>query len=120
MERMIRLGGVIQMIGGTALAALAWARVETAAAVIFPCAMVLFGGGLVVPNCTAAALSHHPRIAGSASALLGFSQMATGATFGWVVGRLYNGTTIPMASTICAVVFASALSIRLLVRRERS
>ncbi len=56
--------------------------------------------GFVMPNATALALSDHPRIAGSASALLGVLQYAVGATVAPLVGAFGTATALPMAIVI--------------------
>ena len=53
--------------------------------------------GLVFPNATALALADHPRTAGSASALLGLSQFATGALAAPLAGVGGSHTALPMA-----------------------
>jgi len=53
--------------------------------------------GLVFPNATALALADHPRTAGSASALLGLSQFATGAVAAPLAGVGGSHTALPMA-----------------------
>lgn len=70
----------------------------------------LFSLGLLVPNCTALALAPFTYNAGSASALIGFIQMITGAGVSAMVSLLHNGTTFPMVfgmffcGTICFLI----------------
>lgn len=70
----------------------------------------LFSLGLLVPNCTALALAPFTYNAGSASALIGFIQMITGAGVSALVSILHNGTVFPMAfgmffcGTICFLI----------------
>lgn len=56
----------------------------------------LFSLGLLVPNCTALALAPFTYNAGSASALIGFIQMITGAGLSALVSILHNSTMFPM------------------------
>lgn len=56
----------------------------------------LFSLGLLVPNCTALALAPFTYNAGSASALIGFIQMITGAGLSALVSILHNNTMFPM------------------------
>jgi DHA1 family bicyclomycin/chloramphenicol resistance-like MFS transporter len=53
--------------------------------------------GFLVPTATVGALRHHGGQAGSASAMMGMMQFAIGASGGFVVGWLTNGTGVPMA-----------------------
>jgi DHA1 family bicyclomycin/chloramphenicol resistance-like MFS transporter len=84
------------------MALLALAGVEHVAAVVLPMLVFFLGAGFNMPSGMAGALAPYPKAAGVASALLGFVQMVVGATAGLAVGRLHDGTTVPMALAICA------------------
>src|SRR5947199_110224 len=71
--------------------------------------------GFVMPNATALALSDHPRIAGSASALLGVLQYAVGATVAPLVGAFGTATALPMAIVIGTLGCSALLVFVLLV-----
>ena len=58
--------------------------------------------GLVMPSSAVLALEDHGKIAGTASALLGTIQFATGACVIGVVGRFLDGTARPMLAGIAA------------------
>ena len=116
LERLIRFGVLAGALGAILMIGLALAKVQTIPAVVGPIAVCFFGAGLTLPNSTAAAIMPHGRIAGSASALLGFLQMSCGAVTGWVVGRLHDGTTLPTAAVVCAMWIAAAV-VRALVLR---
>jgi DHA1 family bicyclomycin/chloramphenicol resistance-like MFS transporter len=75
--------------------------------------------GLVIPSTMVLALEDHGPIAGMASALGGTLQMVTGGLMIVVVSLFFDGTALPMVSTIafCAV-GGLALSIATLRRRE--
>jgi MFS transporter, DHA1 family, multidrug resistance protein len=66
--------------------------------------------GLVMPNATALALADHPRVAGSASGLLGVLQFIVGAATAPLVGVGGTGTALPMAITIAVLGVGGALS----------
>ncbi|MEU5883580.1 multidrug effflux MFS transporter [Spirillospora sp. NPDC047279] len=74
-------------------------------AVILPALfLVVAAQGLVLPNSTALALTGRPpRIAGSASALLGLGQFAIGGA----AAPLAGGTAVPMAVTIAVCALAA-------------
>jgi len=55
-------------------------------------------------------------MAGTASALLGFIQLSIGATVGFLVGRLYDGTPVPMAAAIGLCTWGALVSFFLLAR----
>ena len=107
--RMIRLGVLVCLSGGVIMLGLAASHVQTVAAVIAPVSLIFAGSGLLLPNCTALAIAPHARMAGTASALLGFIQMGLAACIGGAVGRLYDGTTLPMAAVIAASTLAAAI-----------
>jgi DHA1 family bicyclomycin/chloramphenicol resistance-like MFS transporter len=68
--------------------------------------------GFVLPNSTALALRDHPRVAGSASALLGVLQYLIAATVAPLVGLVGTSSAVPMAIVI-ATLAASAVLVRL-------
>ena len=67
-------------------------HIVTVASVLGPMALWTMGIGISLPNSMAGALSPFPRIAGSASALMGFMQMGVGAVGSIAVARLHDGT----------------------------
>jgi MFS transporter, DHA1 family, multidrug resistance protein len=72
------------------------------------------GIGIALPNSMAGALSPFPRIAGSASALMGFMQMGVGAVGSITVARLHDGTVTPPATALlCFAVIGFGLWWRL-------
>ncbi|BCH24195.1 Bcr/CflA family drug resistance efflux transporter [Mesorhizobium sp. L-8-10] len=69
-------------------------------------AVMLFVGygflGLVIPTTAVLALEEHGAIAGTASALMGTLQFATGAVAMAIVGLFFDGTSLPMIVGIAA------------------
>ena len=74
--------------------------------------------GVVFPNATALALADHPRVAGSASGLLGVLQFIVGAAAAPLVGVGGTGTAVPMAATIAAL-GVGGLAVATLVAADR-
>jgi DHA1 family bicyclomycin/chloramphenicol resistance-like MFS transporter len=72
--------------------------------------VAVFGswGALIVPNATALAMADHPDSAGSASALLGIIQYATGAVVAPLVGLAGSGSAVPFAVVIALCSGAAA------------
>jgi MFS transporter, DHA1 family, multidrug resistance protein len=62
--------------------------------------------GLVIPTTSVLAMDAHGEIAGTASALMGTLQFATGAVAMVVAGAFFDGTSLPMVAgiAICAVI----------------
>jgi MFS transporter, DHA1 family, multidrug resistance protein len=73
--------------------------------------------GLVLPNATALALADHPRVAGSASGLLGVLQFIVGAAAAPLVGAGGTGTALPMATVIAVLAAGAVLSATMLAAR---
>jgi DHA1 family bicyclomycin/chloramphenicol resistance-like MFS transporter len=73
--------------------------------------------GLVFPNATALALADHPRVAGSASGLLGVLQFIVGAAAAPLVGVAGTATALPMALTIAVLGVGGVLSATMLASR---
>jgi DHA1 family bicyclomycin/chloramphenicol resistance-like MFS transporter len=73
--------------------------------------------GLVFPNATALALADHPRVAGSASGLLGVLQFIVGAAAAPLVGVAGTATALPMALTIAVLGVGGVVSATVLASR---
>ena len=107
--RLVILGLALSLASGAMLAA--WCLVELSPWAMFvPMAISSVGNGLSQPPAIAAGLSVYPRIAGSASGLLGFLQMMIAALGTWVIGRLpqQSGSSmviVVVASLTLALVF---------------
>jgi DHA1 family bicyclomycin/chloramphenicol resistance-like MFS transporter len=63
--------------------------------------------GLVIPSTMVLALEDHGPIAGMASALAGTLQMLTGAAIIALVSRVFDGTALPMVTTIALCALAA-------------
>lgn len=101
LDRMIRIGTAVQILGGWTLLALALIPPAGVGpqvlAIVLPVFVFMVGAGLTLPNAMAAAVSRFPRMAGLASSLLGFVQMGIAALVGIAVGHGTDGTALPMA-----------------------
>lgn len=111
-DRMIAVGLACVLAGGLPMALLAFADVRTASAVVAPMTVFMIGAGLILPNALAGAVGPYPTKAGSASALLGFTQMTGAALVGALVGHLHDGTARPMALAIALAGIAATLAFR--------
>lgn len=108
-SRVLRIGTALASLSGIAVAALALSGAGVAG-VLMPMAVYFFACALVIPNATAGAIGPFPTKAGAVSALLGFLQMGLGATAGFTVGLLHDGTTLPMTGTIAVMGTLSAVA----------
>lgn len=116
-DRTIALGNGFQLLGGLAGLGLALAGVFEVASVVAPAAVFFFGSGFALPNATAGAINPFPRMAGAASALMGFLQMAAAALLGAVVGQVQDADPGPMMAAIAGSGLVAVLAHRLIVRR---
>ncbi|UCH72954.1 MAG: multidrug effflux MFS transporter [Rhodospirillales bacterium] len=85
------------------------------ARVIGPMMLFVFGFGLVMPSSTALALHPFPRIAGSASAMMGFLQISVGAAGSLALSVVYNGSAFSLGLTMIGMAALGATGYLLLV-----
>ncbi|MEE8271123.1 MAG: multidrug effflux MFS transporter [Alphaproteobacteria bacterium] len=104
-DRMIGMGVGFSLLGGLTMLALALVGFMTPMALFGPMVLYAIGNGLTIPNGIAGAISVHPRIAGAASGLAGFLQMAIGAGASALVGHLVAESQLPLA----VMIFSAAL-----------
>jgi DHA1 family bicyclomycin/chloramphenicol resistance-like MFS transporter len=119
-DRMIRWGLLLQLVIGVTAVVLGDALFWLGPAVIFiPQTLISFGNGIVISNAVAAAVSVRPEVAGTASGISGFVQMAMGAAVAQFAGWVLAGasTALPMTLTVVAVSLAGVTAFALLVRR---
>ncbi|MBI3507092.1 MAG: multidrug effflux MFS transporter [Proteobacteria bacterium] len=120
-NRMLVLGAAINLVGGgtmlaVTLAGLTVPGVTGAAFVVGPMAVYMIGMGINMPNAQGGALGPYPHMAGSASALMGFLQMACAALVGIAFGRLHGGTPVVLAALVLFCALAVTASLVFLVR----
>ena len=94
------------------MVALWFAGLHTAIAIVGPMVIYSFGVGLTLPQAMAGAMMPFPRMAGAASALVGFLQMASGALAGALVGAALDGASpSPMIFTIAVMGACTCLAV---------
>lgn len=86
--------------------------------IVLPVLFVTLGIGLVLPQAMALALMPFPHMAATASAMMGFMQMAAASLAGFLVGIFLIDKPLPMTLVILATVTASAASYWLLLHRR--
>ena len=114
------------LLAGLGASAVAGVGVLAAIAADAPLGLVLtplFVGvatiGFVMPNATALALTNHPHVAGSASALIGTTQFAIAAVVAPLVGIAGRDTALPLGIAL-AVLGTAALVTGIVVPRPRA
>jgi DHA1 family bicyclomycin/chloramphenicol resistance-like MFS transporter len=105
---MMRAGATVSLAGAAAILGCVLAGLWTPAALFVPAMLICHANALSAPNSTAAAIMVRPDIAGAASGLLGFLQLAISAAFAQGVAELENGTPWPLA---IAIFVANALAL---------
>jgi DHA1 family bicyclomycin/chloramphenicol resistance-like MFS transporter len=106
---------VLATAAGATLVVTALSGVGGLVGVIVPLWTVLFASGLAIPNVPALALARHGEAAGTASAMLGATQMGVGAVVSPLVGVLGNDAVA--MGTVVAAGSALALAVLLAVVR---
>ena len=117
-DQILVRGLIIAVVSGALMAGLAVTGVYNVWAMILPQALFMVGTGMVLPQTMAGAMANFPHMAGSASALYGFGQMAVAAAAGVLVGQLHDGTSMVMAVIIASCACAALASYLLLVQRH--
>jgi MFS transporter, DHA1 family, multidrug resistance protein len=117
--RMIWIGGTACVASGLAMLIVgSWATGPWGAlAVVAPMIGYTTGMGIVMPNGQAGALGPFAHMAGAASALMGFLQMAIAALVGIAFGQFHDGTPLPMALLVAASGICCLASFVVLARR---
>jgi DHA1 family bicyclomycin/chloramphenicol resistance-like MFS transporter len=115
-RRLVLSGTALGTLAGSVMLLLAVVQAG-AWGVLLPMFLCMFGTGLVIPNAIAAALAPYPGMAGAASALMGFVQMALAAVVGVAVGHAFDGSAVPMALAVALCGWSALAAWWGLVRR---
>ncbi len=111
---LLPFGLVLAAVAGAVLLVLAATGTGGIVGVVAPLWTVLFAVGLVLPNAPTLALARHGEAAGTASALLGATQMGVGAIVSPLVGVLGNdavamGAVMTGGAVVALVVLVSVV-----------
>jgi len=111
---LLPFGLVLATVAGAVLLVLAATGTGGIVGVVAPLWTVLFAVGLVLPNAPTLALARHGEAAGTASALLGATQMGVGAIVSPLVGVLGNdavamGAVMTGGAVVALVVLVSVV-----------
>jgi len=119
-DRMAKIGNYLTFPG--TLFAVAWAFLFelNLTALFVPMFLVCLCHGISQPNLIAGAVSVNPRLAGSASGLLGCFQMSLGAMTTFVVGHIQDDTMLPVTLTVLLSCSAAWFFHRVAIRAART
>lgn len=107
-HRMVTMGSVLGVSGVLIAIVLQLLGFHHPLALFVPVAAATLGNGISLPNAQAGAINEFPNMAGSASGLTGFLQMALSALAAQLVALLFNGTVYPM---LLLMLLASVISL---------
>lgn len=108
-RRLFVVGIITALIASVSLTIVTYLQVPSALLIMMPITLTTFSIGLVMPQATAIALIPFPHMAATASALMGFMQMAMAGVAGWLVGVFLVDEPLPMALVLLATAVLSAL-----------
>lgn len=105
-DRMILIGTAISVVPALALGGFYLQGLFTPVSLFGCMGIIALGNGMSIPNGIAGAISIDPRLAGAASGISGFTQMASGALSSMLVGSLLVDTAAPLVIVMasCAVI----------------
>jgi len=115
-NRMLVLGTSIATIAGGAMLSASLLSIHNLYWLISCQVVFMIAVGMVMPQAMAGAMGPFPKMAGTASALLGFTQSAIAAVVGLVVGHSHTGTPTVMAASIAAMGTLALLSYLIIIK----
>lgn len=114
-DTMTAIGAATVLFGGVLMLSATLLDVVTPVTVVGSMMVFMIGFGIAAPNSRAGAMAPFPQIAGAASALIGFAEMAMAALGSSLIATLYDGTAVPMGVIVFTMGAASALSYLLVI-----
>jgi DHA1 family bicyclomycin/chloramphenicol resistance-like MFS transporter len=119
-DRVVIIGHSISLTGGACLLGFTLADALSFASLFLPMALVTFGRGLSQPTAQSAAISCAPTSAATASGLLGFIQLLTGAVIAQIMPLFFDEGALPVAICILAAPIAALAAHRCSMKKNRS
>lgn len=113
-SRVVLLGAIFAASSGGVMAALAWGGVASPWAVLLPMFVFAAGNGVARPPAMAGAMIPFERMAGLASAVLGFAQMVLASLYNISFSMLIELDQVALASGIAAAAGANIVLLLLL------
>jgi len=120
LDRMLAYGTLLAAVAGLMFAGFIFSGRLSVVTLMGPMTLYAYAMGIIIHNAMAGAVTPYREMAGAASALLGFIQMASAASATFLVGLAYDGTAIPMAIGVGGLSVTGAILFRLTVWRHRS
>jgi len=114
--RMIRLGSGLSLGGAGLMLALALIGLRAPWALFVPMTLQALGAGMSIANATAGAESTDPQRAGTASGLLGFTQMLVAGLASTALGFFLGASIYPVIVALVLAALAAFLAAALVIR----
>ncbi|HWK47591.1 MAG TPA: multidrug effflux MFS transporter [Stellaceae bacterium] len=114
-ETILQVGLGIIALCGLGIATAARFDLAGLAGVMVPMTGYVFAIGILLPNSTAAAMEPLSEMAGVASSLLGFLQMAGAGLVGYLLSMFYDHTALPMSVSVAALGLAACAAYYIIV-----
>jgi MFS transporter, DHA1 family, multidrug resistance protein len=111
-QRMMRAGALIALAGTVTMAALAVAGICHPLAVFVPGMLIGFANAIAAPSSTIGAISRAPAMAGAASGLLGFLQLATAAVATQIVAAFTPHSPVPLSVVLLVLCLIALCALR--------
>jgi DHA1 family bicyclomycin/chloramphenicol resistance-like MFS transporter len=116
-RKSVALAGGLSISGGTLMGLAALLDITSGWAYVLPFCLYQLAHGIHMPCGQSGSMGPFPQIAGTASALNGFSMMVAAFAVGHWLGISMDGTVMPMAMGVWALGTATALAAWILVGR---
>lgn len=97
---MIAIGGAIQAVSGAAVIVMTWTGALGIAGFLGPIIVYFFGSGITSPSSAALAMEPVPRLAGTASSVIGAATMISGSVAGYLTTRIGGSDPLIFAIVI--------------------
>ena len=117
-QQLLRAGICIGLAATIAMAVMMAAQYWHPLAIFLPAMGLGFSNALATPGSTSSAIAIHPKIAGAASGLLGFTHLALSAASTQLVAHLADHTPLPFVVAVLAQVLIAA-AIYLFIRKRK-
>ncbi len=115
-NRMLIIGTSLAAFAGSTMLAVSLLEMHSLYWVIGCQVFFMMAVGIVMPQAMAGAMGPFSKMAGTASALLGFTQSGIAAIVGLIVGHSHTGTPTVMAASISLMGIMALISYWLIIR----
>lgn len=116
-HKLMLAGALLGLVAGLIMALALLIKINHPLVIVLPVALYTGAIGITLPQSMAVALAPFPKIAGTASALMGFTQMSLSSIAGAIVGYLLKDNPMPMAVVISCCGLLSCLLFFRVIRK---